>query len=774
MGENLNFNSLNGTRYPPSPSVTDRYVFFSSLQHERFNPSLYEQARTTLSGIVDNMFSKGEDAEQKEEKTFFNKMTNIITFVEKAKNNAKKAETAYFNQLATNLKGEKNLITEALNNTDDYTNFINVMNQLLRNKDQYSVILEQQKEDLKNIQEAYESFSIRNNIGENIKRHEVEKQVVLHERVKKTNSNYALYNELEKKLGEAQAKNTSKKIAEAISKAIKTLANDTHLINKVKDMLDSQIKGKAPDDTKIKEAILTLIAEKGLNLFQTGLSGVENLQVTIDEIVNIINNGLELEDSTNFLTETKKLKIYTDENGLLTKGDNLFELYSRLKKKNSEDKLLKLIGVDLSEDDEILDKNQKKLKEEILKLNNFIESPESNSVNSARTKQNYSRILKREINKALTRGDKQINSKNFREIVNQSVVLKIDPCDVSELLDALPAALGRALGVKSTTSIGGRKQNLKDDVRIHVSFDTSLSPTAIEIINTIKEGTLVKPIQKLYERTNEEQKKNFQKKEKTSQVKKIIDSYSIAAEETEDALQKLIQNKKATIDEIEQIVQAIDSYVVSISVKNYSEYNNKYGYMGGSLGSDINAAVTNIIEMYNLGGISDLDKNKVIWAIINCSKSGVIADKKVAIADFLVGGAALYMFDTAFADIDMFENDLKTRYKESFGTTFVHIYSLNNIYVPESYILSLIHDRLKLVYKDISSNYKIRSTKNSRSGGYINIYNPISPADINISLEPEKRWREISDKAYSETKISFLFMAGMLDLMEELSTLGKI
>ena len=138
------------------------------------------------------------------------------------------------------------------------------------------------------------------------------------------------------------------------------------------------------------------------------------------------------------------------------------------------------------------------------------------------------------------------------------------------------------------------------------------------------------------------------------------------------------------------------------------------------------------------------------------------------IANFLLGGAALLMFDEDFGQqtLELIENKMGQQLFKSVKN--VSLYYLNGVYIPSSYILFTIHDELQHIYEDIIENFVVAPKTN-----YVHITthsltaNDIpDPATMPNSLD---RWHDISQKAMKNTKIKFLFMAGLLDIMEKLA-----
>ena len=123
------------------------------------------------------------------------------------------------------------------------------------------------------------------------------------------------------------------------------------------------------------------------------------------------------------------------------------------------------------------------------------------------------------------------------------------------------------------------------------------------------------------------------------------------------------------------------------------------GFHGGSLGGDgtPEAVLKNINKMYELGGITPLDLELLIFAVINCGEATVNGTSyHDHIANYILGGAALAMFDEGFTVTENYLEKIKSELKSDFfsGPKTLHLYYLNNLYVPESFILTTIYNNL--------------------------------------------------------------------------------
>lgn len=216
-----------------------------------------------------------------------------------------------------------------------------------------------------------------------------------------------------------------------------------------------------------------------------------------------------------------------------------------------------------------------------------------------------------------------------------------------------------------------------------------------------------------------------------------------------------------------------DFISTSISVKSYKSPVDKVGFHGGALGGSVTKTIENIVTMYELGGISNIDKDLLIFAAYNCADSliggaGLATDLET----FLLGGAALMSFDEGFILLEKF---LKDHVEELIGTKML-LYNLNGIFIPASYVLESVYQNLKNFYDYEKIENKIQQTSK------VTIINNLNIKQIPTSVKVDKkgvkhgtkfntaqsRWDEMANKANKNVKIEMQFMAGLLDIHNEL------
>ena len=282
---------------------------------------------------------------------------------------------------------------------------------------------------------------------------------------------------------------------------------------------------------------------------------------------------------------------------------------------------------------------------------------------------------------------------------------------------------------------------------------------AIHIPNekaTILKEELIKKGEEAYksgQALNEELKHNIKEKVKETNLK-----YQQA--------QEAILEEGASLEELNQYFE--NTFLNEISVKDYEFIHNDIGFKGGSLGGQFNAlkGIKTIYDMYALGGISVLDKDLLIEAVLNSGPDSVLMTRSPGVIDsvknFLLGGAILAMLDAGFSQTTKFLSDLTSQYTIIPKT--LELYQFGPLYIPASYVLQKVVEGLT----EIGAQIEIE-TDNVKLSSSIEFSGQMTYNDINFNLTPSAaRWNDISKRAQENTKIYVLLAAGLLDLFENL------
>jgi len=241
-------------------------------------------------------------------------------------------------------------------------------------------------------------------------------------------------------------------------------------------------------------------------------------------------------------------------------------------------------------------------------------------------------------------------------------------------------------------------------------------------------------------------------------------------------LQAVNDSEDTTLSQIQQELQkhqlklhsARDIFQIDSSVKFAETFINKEGFHGGSLGADVEEQIDNINFMLETGGITPIDARFLLSAVLNAGEGMIGANQRPALENYFSTIASMLMFRTGGKLIEQWYLQAKTGYKV--GTSKIHIYTFNTVYVPESFLLLKTYEALNKC-----NNLLTESLSNNGSKAFI--YNPVSEADkvmINFYSQTKETdliipsWEETSKENYPKVKIEMALMGGFLDMLDDI------
>lgn len=233
-------------------------------------------------------------------------------------------------------------------------------------------------------------------------------------------------------------------------------------------------------------------------------------------------------------------------------------------------------------------------------------------------------------------------------------------------------------------------------------------------------------------------------------LRREFNSAAILAE-ARTRLEKILKDSK----EVEEVLEIIKNSVkLGATVKSYNKYENKHGFHGGSLGGDLQQQLANITKMLSYGGISIDDYEWLALAVYNTGAGMVGADLKAPLEAIFSAMGALLLFDDAGQQAEYIKNMTPTMIEES-NPQFIHLYHLNNLYIPSSYVLARTIEAMESVATQLlgqsSMGYQgVKATINN------NVREP-APGEHDMQL--------FFNTHASEVTITLTFLAGFLDIV---------
>ena len=209
-------------------------------------------------------------------------------------------------------------------------------------------------------------------------------------------------------------------------------------------------------------------------------------------------------------------------------------------------------------------------------------------------------------------------------------------------------------------------------------------------------------------------------------------------------------------------------------------------FEGAALGQNAEEVANRITMMFDgadsiaryqaTGGLSAFDVNWLSNAILNCGEHMVARKFKGTVVNYLQTFAAFLMFDDFGSMAKQYIDAIANGGLRSDTVKTIHLYKLQRIYLPSSYILEQVYTHMKQSLQHIGQ--EITNTGHgvrvNISGNNYSYTKPIARYNTDGTLSnyeeialTEKKWIEEADKAMTSTKIKMTFMGSFLDFINE-------
>lgn len=737
-----------------------RYVYFKSLYET--HEDLAVTAETKFSNI-NNMFNQpiknSKDGE--EGKTY---MQSYLFMIQNLAAAERKSELAFIKKQTDILKQDKEFSNSEIGRKIlslqegreyNYLQIIDLLNSLRKDSEEYKKNLEVATQRLK----LFDNYIKKNNEDE-----ELQKKLI--EAEKLNAENYGKYRTLmtdvfESAWKEIQDNSTiAEKYNNEIQKIFKTCFKNNKIIQTIKQEIDL--------NTNIIDLIQNLVVDYVMdqNKIETDFSQWINnnlrskiqkaTQETYYRVFTNKENNISFEEFA--LTHTKKLtdKLYEFDENIREEIINIYEgdkdgpLHMAYKRYNKEIESIK---------------SEKQLKGELtLALNHAFDKIRQQQIknNNINLKDNDLKNLTKEQIQEILNHFQILHDKTSLEHTISTTAS--GPSSIAELL-ANPEVVSQIKEMfKSFTP--GNKMNLKNDLVFTCNFNPSQLKLNKSAFN--------------FKQATENFMENFMKRYKkfgggTTDTTAAVEAYKTGILDLKNRYEKAIEEAKDDAEQKMALTKLLqETFFGGVSVKEYRYISNNLGFHGGSLGGGgkVINAIPNILQMYEAGGITPIDAEIIIDALLNCSNDmiGGAFSPVEKIKEYLIGGAAMLMFDEGFANTVPFLKMMQNSFGEA-APSVVHLYQLNGSYIPASYILQNIYENLAEIIGDINSlseNSRMTSEKVKSTLHVINNVAEESLPEKYHNAENTSNWQKYSQYAQDTVTIHFLFMAGILDIFEQL------
>lgn len=275
------------------------------------------------------------------------------------------------------------------------------------------------------------------------------------------------------------------------------------------------------------------------------------------------------------------------------------------------------------------------------------------------------------------------------------------------------------------------------------------------------------------------------KKEKPTAVRRIQASASNKSYEENAEIMRQIRDQQVKIlqdaaKEVErqnaQLQEILTQFNVLTSVKDQNGilarvsdgiHERGIGFQGGAMGENSNYAsvVDNIVMLAKAGNLSGYatDAEWLKFAILN-SGIGLIGErKKSTLENYITLFAAYLMFSDAKNIVVDAVNQTAEQIGKEITSNEIHLYLINGMYLPQSYILQTLHDRMQDILQSGMMNQ--RNLYDGTVRVEITSYNPGDYYPGNTFTD----WGRESQKAQETTKIKMYYLMNFGSLIQDLA-----
>ena len=229
--------------------------------------------------------------------------------------------------------------------------------------------------------------------------------------------------------------------------------------------------------------------------------------------------------------------------------------------------------------------------------------------------------------------------------------------------------------------------------------------------------------------------------------------------------QQELNNLQSSLLKMEQGAKELLSYInIHDTIKGYTsigQYDrNTKGLSGASFGSNILEQLS-ILQTTASNLLSIQDINWLLFAILNCGTQAIGSSHKSELEDYFSSLVGYLMFNDAELLVEDVINNVKIT-KSHNQITDIHVYNINGIYIPNSFILEQTYNALTKVSNDLTNvnNIGIKATINTYNGG------PVNQDSKQLEISD---WQATSNAALDVTKIKMTFLAGFFDILNKLA-----
>lgn len=240
-----------------------------------------------------------------------------------------------------------------------------------------------------------------------------------------------------------------------------------------------------------------------------------------------------------------------------------------------------------------------------------------------------------------------------------------------------------------------------------------------------------------------------------------LDTFFENAEQLRNARQKQqeeLEKISKNTDTLTEAGQYLLSHInIHTTIKGYtaaegSRFKYEGGFGGASFGSTLPMQLNVLQQMTDSGGISLGDLEFLQFACVNAGNQMIGHFLKSPLENYFSTFVGFLMFNDAEL---MFEDVAKWTTENAIsGVNDIHLYEINGVTFPSSYLLENTYQALTHISTDLarSNQQGVKAKLTTYNGGPI-----------------DHDWEKTSATATAKTKLEIRFLAGFLDILDQIS-----
>ena len=228
----------------------------------------------------------------------------------------------------------------------------------------------------------------------------------------------------------------------------------------------------------------------------------------------------------------------------------------------------------------------------------------------------------------------------------------------------------------------------------------------------------------------------------------------IAREKQQEKLDEIAKNTNDLVDAGQYLLSHIN---IHTTIKGYtaaesSRFIHEGGFGGASFGSTLPMQLNVLQQVSDSGGFSLGDLKFLQFACVNAGNQMIGHFLKSPLENYFSIFVGFLMFNDAelmFEDVAKWTSEVAIS-----GVNDIHLYELNGVTFPSSYLLENTYQALTNISTDLaqSNQQGVKAKLTTYNGGPIN-----------------HDWEETSKVATAKTKLEIRFLAGFLDILDQIS-----